>query len=246
MKNIVIIPARLSSQRLPNKLIEKIGDRYLFQIVYENIHQCKFVDKVLIATDSNEIAKICENLNFNYLLTPDYFQSGTDRISWTYQQLNENYDLVINVQGDEPLLSSTDLDNFIDYLCNKQFDVATIITKIKNIEDISNPNTVKVVLNQKNEAMYFSRAPIPWKRNGMDNLDLNIDIYYKHIGVYAYKPSSLSNFAKLPQSDYEKIEKLEQLRLLQAGYTYLCYEILKDLMSVDTLEDLEKVRELFK
>ncbi len=246
MKNIVIIPARLNSQRLPNKLIHKIGNRYLFQIVYENIIQSKYVHKVLLATDSYEIAEICEQLKFNYILTPDYFQSGTDRICWAYKKLKESYDLIINVQADEPLLSSEDLDNFIQHIIDKEFDVATIITKISNNSDVTNPNTVKVVLNNKNEAMYFSRSPIPYKRDGLDSINLNTDTYYKHIGIYAYKPDVLKTFAELPQSNYEQIEKLEQLRLLQAGFIYLCYKISKDLVSVDTIDDLEKVKNLFK
>lgn len=244
MRIIVIVPARLNSQRLPNKLIEKIGNRFLFQIVYENISQSKYVEKVIIATDSKQIIDICENLKFKYILTPDYFQSGTDRICWTIEQLNENYDLIINVQGDEPLLSSEDLDNFIEFIRDKEFDVATMIAKINNIDDIYNSNIVKVVLNNKNEAMYFSRSQIPHKRDGFEKIDLNQETYFKHIGVYAYRPQSLQVFSNLPQSSYEKSEKLEQLRLLQHGYRYLCFEIMKDLISVDTIEDLEKVKNL--
>lgn len=245
MKTIVIIPARLNSQRLPNKLIEKIGNRYLFQIVYENVVKSKFIDKLLIATDSKEIAEISKNLNFNFILTPDYFNSGTDRIFWAYKQLNQDFDLIINVQADEPLLLASDLDGFINFIKDKQFDVATMITKIKEFEDISNPNIVKVVINHQNEALYFSRSPIPYKRDGITSIDLKNDIYYKHIGIYAYKQNALLKFAELPQSYYEQTEKLEQLRLLTNGYTYLCYQITKDLNSVDTKEDLEKVRLLF-
>lgn len=242
MKNIAIIPARLNSQRLPNKLLEKIGNRYLFQIVYENISKSKSIDKVIIATDSYEIAVISKSLKFDYILTPDYFQSGTDRIYWAYKQLGQEYDIIINVQADEPLLSAFDLDNFINFINDKEFDVATIITKIQEVEEISNPNVVKVVTNHKNEAMYFSRSLIPFKRDGINSINLKQDIYYKHIGIYAYKPNALLQFAELPQSYYEQTEKLEQLRLLSNGFKYLCYQIHKDLISVDTLEDLEKVR----
>ena len=244
MKNIVIIPARLNSQRLPNKLLEKIGNRFLFQIVYENILESKSIDKVIIATDSNEIAEISKTLNFEYILTPDYFLSGTDRICWAYQQLDGKYDLIINVQADEPLLSASDLDDFVNFIKDKEFDVAIIISRIQELEDIFNPNVVKVVTNHKNEAMYFSRSPIPFKRDGINSIDLKQDIYYKHIGIYAYKPNALIQFAELPQSYYEQFEKLEQLRLLSNGYRYLCHKIIKDLISVDTIEDLEKVRHL--
>ncbi len=241
MKNIVIIPARLQSQRLPNKLLMKIHNRYLFQIVYENISNSKLLDDVLIATDSNEIINICKSLNYKFIETPDYFQSGTDRIYWAMQQLEDKYDLIINVQADEPMLMGDDLDAFIDFISKKDFDVATIVTKIKTIEDITNPNTVKVVMDNQNRAMYFSRAPIPYPRDGFNSINLNEQNYFKHIGIYAYKPEILNKFAELPQSNYEKIEKLEQLRLLSMGYRYLCYEICKDLISVDTIEDYEKV-----
>jgi len=155
MKNIVIIPARLQSQRLPNKLLMKIHNRYLFQIVYENISNSKLLDDVLIATDSKEIINICKSLNYKFIETPDYFQSGTDRIYWASQQLEDKYDLLINVQADEPMLMGDDLDAFIDFISEKDFDVSTIVTKIKTIEDITNPNTVKVVMDNQNRAMYF-------------------------------------------------------------------------------------------
>lgn len=245
MKNIVIIPARLNSQRLPNKLLEKIGNHFLIQIVYENVALSKHIDKVIIATDSPQIAEICKNLQMNFILTPDYFQSGTDRIYWAYNKLQQDYDLIINVQGDEPFLLASDLDDFIKFIINKEFDVATIITRMNNFEDVSNTNIVKVVVNSKHEAMYFSRSVIPYNRDGLNSINLTADLYYKHIGVYAYKPHSLKIFSELPQSHYEKLEKLEQLRLLSAGYKYLCYEIAKDLVSIDTTEDLEKARQLF-
>lgn len=246
MKNIVIIPARLNSQRFPNKLLLQINNRFLFQIVYENISKSKLIDNLLIATDSNEIANICKSLNFNYILTPGHFQSGTDRIEWANRQLNAQYDLIINVQADEPMLYGEDLDKFIEFISGKDFDVATIVTKIKICDEINDPNTVKVVLDNQNRAMYFSRAPIPFARDELISIDPAKDRYYKHIGIYAYKPEALKKFAELPQSYYEKIEKLEQLRLLSYGYNYLCYEIDKELISVDTLKDFEIVKQILE
>lgn len=244
MRIIVIIPARLKSERLPNKLLLKIQNRYLFQIVYENIGSSKFVEDVVIATDSNEIIRICKALDYKFIETPDYFQSGTDRIHWASKQIHNEYDLIINVQADEPMLTGEDLDKFIDFISDKEFDVATIVTKIQNIQEINNPNVVKVVLDKQNMAMYFSRAPIPYPRDGFASINLAENKYFKHIGVYAYKPKSLNKFAELSQSDYEKIEKLEQLRLLSLGYKYLCYETRNDLISVDTLDDFEKVKQM--
>lgn len=246
MKIIAIIPARLNSQRLPRKLLKKIGTKFLFQIVYENAIRSNLIEKVIIATDSEEIHSICQENNINVILTPDYFQSGTDRIFWAYTNLHLNYDLILNIQADEPMLDTKTIDNFLEKISKVKFDVATMITRIESIDTLTNLNNVKVVIDHQNYAMYFSRSVIPYPRDGWNELNIAENKFYKHIGVYAYTPDALRTFASLSQSSYEKIEKLEQLRLLTIGAKYYCFEIEKDLISVDTQEDFEKVKQILE
>jgi 3-deoxy-manno-octulosonate cytidylyltransferase (CMP-KDO synthetase) len=248
MKTIAIIPARLNSTRLPRKLLAKLGNKYIFQYVYENVSKVKNIAKTLIATDSEEIMDICYELGFNAILTPDYFQSGTDRIWYAYQLINESYDLILNVQADEPFISENLLSDFLNYLYMNMFDVGTIITPNLVITEISDPNVVKVVCDSNNYAMYFSRSPIPSIRDKdeFENAEISkLNIYYKHIGIYAYKPEALKIFAELPQSSLEKLEKLEQLRLLQNGSKYLCFQTNQELLSIDTAQDLVEAQKKF-
>ncbi len=245
MKTIAIIPARLNSTRLPRKLLAKLGDKYIFQLVYEKVSPVSQIANTLIATDSEEIMAICKDLGFNATLTPDNFQSGTDRIWYAYQQINEIYDLILNVQGDEPFISEDLLSDFLKYLDNNVFDVGTIISSNITTNEITDPNVVKVICDSSNYAMYFSRSPIPFIRdkNEFENADISkLNLYYKHIGIYAYKPEALKLFAELPQSPLEKLEKLEQLRLLQNGSKYLCFQTNQELLSIDTAQDLAEAQ----
>ena len=245
MKTIAIIPARLNSTRLPRKLLSKLDDKYIIQHVYENVSQVSQIARTLIATDSDEIMAICKDLNFDAILTPDYFQSGTDRIWYAYSQLGRNYDLILNVQGDEPFISDNLLNDFLNFLSLNKFDVGTIISSNINSNEIADPNVVKVVCDSHNYAMYFSRSAIPYIRDKseIETTDISkLNIYFKHIGIYAYKPEALHKFAELPQSQLEKLEKLEQLRLLQNGYKYLCFQTNQELLSIDTAQDLAEAQ----
>ncbi|MGB9702209.1 MAG: 3-deoxy-manno-octulosonate cytidylyltransferase [Candidatus Kapaibacteriota bacterium] len=240
MRNyIAIIPARLNSTRLPRKPILKIDNKYLIQHVFENVSKSKYLKKIIIATDSEEIRSVCHTFNAPCILTNPELPSGTDRIYQAYIQSNETADIIINIQGDEPFISATLIDDFIVFLENSNFDVGTIIKKIQDKNELFNPSVVKVVINSKNYALYFSRSPIPFVRDISNDEWLDYTKFYKHIGIYAYTVDALQKFVSLNQSILEKIEKLEQLRLLENDAKYLCYETSQYLLSIDTPDDLE-------
>jgi 3-deoxy-manno-octulosonate cytidylyltransferase (CMP-KDO synthetase) len=242
MKVIAIIPSRLASQRLPRKPLADICGKPMIQWVYEAAKKSKFISEVYVATDSQEIADACIVFGAKYILTSPDIPSGTDRIAIAFNQLNESADVIINIQGDEPFITSEMLDDFVVYIKGKEFDVATLISRISDSEDISNPSVVKVALSKDNYALYFSRSPIPHLRDiPIENWCESAD-YWKHIGIYAYKPESLKSFVRLPQSNLEQMEKLEQLRLLEDGAKFLCYETDLKLLAIDTPKDLEKAR----
>lgn len=242
MKVIAIIPSRLASQRLPRKPLADICGKPMIQWVYEAAKNAQFINEVYVATDAPEIADLCSKFGAEYILTSPDIPSGTDRIAVAFDSLQTEADVVINIQGDEPFITSEMLDKFVQFFAEKEFDVATIITKIHNSEDIENPSVVKVALNKDNYGLYFSRTPIPHLRDlPLNKWTENAD-FWKHIGIYAYKPQALKLFTELPQSNLEQMEKLEQLRLLEEGAKFLCYETNLDLLAIDTPEDLENAR----
>lgn len=242
MKVIAIIPSRLASQRLPRKPLADICGKPMIQWVYEAAKNTTNIDEVYVATDAPEIAEACNSFGAKFILTSPDIPSGTDRIALAFETLHTEADVIINIQGDEPFITSKMLDKFVQFFADKEFDVATIISKIKNSEDIENPSVVKVALNKNNYAVYFSRSPIPHLRDlPIDKWTENAD-FWKHIGIYAYKPYSLRRFTELPQSNLEQMEKLEQLRLLEEGTKFICFETNIDLLAIDTPDDLENAR----
>ncbi len=244
-KYIAIIPARLQSTRLPRKPLADLSGKTMLERVFLAVNSAKLLSNVIIATDSYEIAKLCKEINANFVITDPELPSGTDRIYQAYKHFNEKADVIINIQGDEPFITAQLIDDFILFLENQKFDVGTIIKRISNNEEIENPSVVKVVINPLNYALYFSRSAIPFLRDIPKEQWLSNAVFYKHIGIYAYQEQSLSQFVNLGISYLEKNEKLEQLRLLENGSKYLCFETTQDLFSIDTYEDLEKARKLF-
>ncbi|OGU58892.1 MAG: hypothetical protein A2X64_01955 [Ignavibacteria bacterium GWF2_33_9] len=242
MKIIAIIPSRISSIRLPRKPLADICGKPMIQWVYEAVSSAKFIDNVIIATDSQEIMDECKSFGADCILTSPDLPSGTDRIHSAYKLSNQDADIILNVQGDEPFIQSQMLDDFLAYISGKDFDVATVVTKIQDNEDIFNPSVVKAVLAENNYALYFSRSPIPYLRDIPQEKWVNNATYWKHIGIYAYKTHSLNRFVGLPQSNLEKIEKLEQLRLMEDEAKYICFETSYELLAIDTPKDLEKAR----
>lgn len=245
MNLIAIIPARMASTRLPGKPLLDIIGKPLIQRVWEAASLSKLLNRIIVATDNDDIFNTCKKFGAEVVMTSSDLPSGTDRIMFAYERINENADIVVNIQGDEPLLNGKIIDNLLEKFINSSADVGTLIKKIDNVNELFNPSVVKAELKENMIANNFSRLPIPVQENvpkekWLDNFD-----YWQHIGVYAYRIEALKKFVSLQMSESEKKEKLEQLRLMDIGYKYLCVETDKELIGVDTPEDLEKVRKYF-
>lgn len=246
MKILGIIPARYASTRLPGKPLAIIKNKPMLSWVWEAATNSKLVNRVVIATDSEEICNYCKTIGAEALLSPSDLPNGTDRIIYTKKHYNLDYDLFLNVQGDEPLITSDAIDKLITEFSQSKADVGTLIKKIANKDELFNPSVVKVVTDSENNALYFSRSVIPHLRDISQNDYLKEFTFWKHIGIYAYTKESLELFSTLPESTLEKAEKLEQLRLMQAGAKYKCVETDIDLMSIDTREDLVRINDFLK
>lgn len=241
MRVISIIPARYGSKRLRGKPLVKILDKTLINWVYENAKRCKKIDKVIIATDDERILKECENFGAEVYLTPEDLKSGSDRVFWTYKNLvKENYDYILNLQGDEPLISSDDIDFLIEETIKKMCEVSTLGYPLNSKEKFNDRNIVKIVCDKEGRAIYFSRSPIPFY---LFKKDLE---FLKHIGVYLYRRDILELFHSLPESYLEKKESLEQLRLIENGIPIFVFEAKNDTHPVDTRKDVKEVEKILK
>ncbi|GAB6071908.1 3-deoxy-manno-octulosonate cytidylyltransferase [Venenivibrio stagnispumantis] len=237
MKSCIIIPARKNSTRLKDKLLLKVKDKPIIAWTVENCLKVKNIDKVIVATDSQEIKEALKDYPIDIYMTPSELKSGTDRVAYVAKDLD--YDFIINVQGDEPSISPEDIQK----LSAEEADIITLAYPIKNEDDYINPNVVKVVLDKNNNALYFSRAMIPFYRD-IDFKEM-INKYQnpvlKHIGIYGYKKNILLDFAfKLSNPFIEELEKLEQLRALYHGYKIKVLLASKDTIGIDTKEDYER------
>jgi len=236
MKAIAVIPARLASTRLPRKMLREIGGKPLIGIVYEAVYSSPLLSKVIIATDSEEIMAVCRKHGWNAQMTSSTHRSGTERVHEISSL--ESADIYINVQGDESLVRSEHIEALLQVMENPAAQVGTLMTPAV-AEDIPNPNAVKVVVDLSGRALYFSRATIPFDRDGSKPR------YFKHLGLYAYRKPALDRFVKLPESSLEKSERLEQLRFLENGIPIFVAEIPHDSIGVDTEEDLQRVVKIF-
>ncbi len=233
---LIVIPARYGSTRFPGKPLIKINGKEMVLHVYDRAKEVKNASNVIIATDDFRIYECAKKYNANVELTDKNIKSGTDRV-WEVAK-NKNYEIIVNLQGDEPFIDPKIVDKSIEVLKNDKFaDISTPIKLIEHLDEIKNPNVVKVVFNEKNYAIYFSRAPIPFYRDNSCKKK-----YYKHIGLYCFKKKSLEKFVKLPQSKLELIEKLEQLRAIEAGMKIKIFTTNYESISIDTPEDLEKIK----
>jgi len=236
---VIIIPARRDSTRLKNKLLLQVKGKPIIQWTAENCLNVKNADRIIVATDSEEIASVFEKSPIETVITPSDLKSGSDRVAYVAKDINA--DRIINVQGDEPLLAPADIQKVIDGLY--EADVTTLSYPLTDENDYINPNVVKVITDTQGYALYFSRSPIPFHRD----IDFSQMIkkfkapVKKHIGVYGYRKKVLMDFAyNLKPSDYEQIEKLEQLRLLENGYWIKVISADKDSLGIDTKKDFEK------
>ncbi len=235
MRTLGVIPARYESSRFPGKPLVDIRGKSMVQRVYEQA-SLSILDEVVVATDDDRIFQHCEEKGLNVVMTAKDHQSGTDRCA----EVAKNYpaQVVVNVQGDEPFIDPSQINDLINLFDDESCDIGTLVKPLEQgHQDIEDPNKVKVVL-AVNRAMYFSRSAIPYKRNH----DAAVP-YYKHIGLYAYKSRVLSEIALLSPSKLEQIESLEQLRWLENGYVIKVKETTLETPNVDTPEDLKKLLE---
>jgi 3-deoxy-manno-octulosonate cytidylyltransferase (CMP-KDO synthetase) len=237
MKAIAVIPARLASTRLPRKMLREITGKPLIGVVYEAVRSSPLLADVIVATDSGEIMAVCRTYGWNAQMTSPHHRSGTERVHEVSGR--EAADVYINVQGDEPLVRPEQLATLLQVMENPAAEVGTIMTPCAPI-DVPNPNAVKIVTDLNGRALYFSRATIPFDRDGAQPQ------YFKHLGLYAYRKSALDRFVTLPESSLEKSERLEQLRFLENGIGISVGKTPHDSVGVDTEEDLQRVIEILR
>lgn len=235
---VVVIPARYDSSRLPGKPLADICGKPMIQRVYERAVMARGVDRVLVATDDPRIRDAVRGFGGEVAMTSSSHPTGTDRIAEA--MVNDDAEIVVNVQGDLPLL---DPDNVAAAIAPMRADaslqMSTLMTPIRDDVELRNPNVVKVVTDAAGNALYFSRAPIPHRRDGVGS---DVVIGYRHIGLYAYRRRFLLEFARLPPTPLEQAEKLEQLRALERGYRIAVVEVADAGVEVDTPADLDMVR----
>jgi 3-deoxy-manno-octulosonate cytidylyltransferase (CMP-KDO synthetase) len=236
MKTAVVIPSRYSSSRFVGKPLAIIKGKPLIQHTLERVKLCKEVDFISVATDDKRIFNTIKTFGFKVFMTPKTCKSGTDRIAFLAKKELNNYNVFINVQGDEPLIEPNLVDELVrSFKKDKTLEYVTAAFKIKDEQSVNNPNVVKVVFDKKGYALYFSRSPIPSNR---DNIKTN---YYKHIGIYGYKKEFLLSFSKSTISILEKTENLEQLRALENSKKIKVIITENDSIGIDTPEDVLKV-----
>jgi len=232
MKAIAIIPARLASTRLTRKLLREIAGKPLLGLVYEAVRSSPLLADVIIATDSEEIMDVCRKTGWKAQITSSGHRSGTERVHEVSKSVVA--DVYVNVQGDEPLIRAEHIAALLEVMKNPSVPVGTVMTPASS-SDISNPNAVKVVADLYGRALYFSRAAIPFDRDGTQPRS------YKHLGIYAYREAALNRFVSLPESMLEQSERLEQLRFLENGIPIYVGETPYDTVGVDTEQDLQRV-----
>lgn len=242
MKILGIIPARYGSTRFPGKPLVSINGISMIQRVYEQALKSNRLSRVIIATDDERIRKHAEEFNGEVVMTSPRHLSGTDRCAEVIRKSNDSWDAVINIQGDEPYIHPEQIDLLCSCFELTDVRLATLVKKINSPEELFNHNNVKVVLNKRKEAIYFSRSPIPYNRNFPEQEWLRHSIYYKHIGIYGYKTDTLAEVAALEKTNLEITESLEQLRWIENGYTIHAAVTDFESIAIDTPEDLEKVK----
>ena len=236
-KVLGVIPARLASTRLPRKILRTIAGRPMLAWVYEAARACPQLDHLVVATDSEEIAALCHANGWPHQLTSPSLASGTDRVHAISQLIDA--EIYVNIQGDEPLLKPEHLTALLKPFAHPHVEVTTLKVPCTP-QNIHNPNAVKVVTAADGRALYFSRATIPYNRDGGPTQ------YWKHIGLYAYRKSALQRFPTLPASTLEHTERLEQLRFLENNIALYVEPTEHDTIGVDTEEDLQLVESLLQ
>ncbi|MGQ0740137.1 MAG: 3-deoxy-manno-octulosonate cytidylyltransferase [Bacteroidota bacterium] len=236
-----IIPARYASTRFPGKPLIDIAGKTMIQRVYEKTRQAKSLSTVTVATDDERIFDHVQSFGGKAVMTAAHHPSGTDRCLEALQQLKENYQYVINIQGDEPLIEPEQIDELAAVLQDGSTELATQMIKVDNHAVLFDKGEVKIVVNTNNEALYFSRMVIPFIK-GVEEKEWHLHhAYYRHLGMYAYRRDVLEKICQLPVSALERAESLEQLRWIENGFRIKCVETKYESRCIDTPEDVEKV-----
>jgi 3-deoxy-manno-octulosonate cytidylyltransferase (CMP-KDO synthetase) len=239
---IAIIPARYESRRFPGKPMALINGKPMIQWVYERVSNAQKVSETYVATDDERILDCVRGFNGKAVMTSAKHESGSDRLAECAEilKLKEN-DIILNIQGDEPLIQEIMIQELISTMTDPKIYMGTLKEKIINIDDIKNPNIVKVITDVNGNAIYFSRYPIPYNRN-----DLKDIVYYRHVGVYAYRAFFLKKYTQLPKARLEMAESLEQLRALENGYKIRVTKTQCSSIGVDTAEQIKQVEEIMR
>jgi 3-deoxy-manno-octulosonate cytidylyltransferase (CMP-KDO synthetase) len=238
----VVIPARYASTRLPGKPLLEVNGKYLIQYVWERASAARTVSQVVIATDDGRIAAAAKSFGAQVEMTSAAHQSGTDRIAEVVEAGKVKAGIIVNVQGDEPEIDPANIDAAAGLLLNDRLaDIGTLVTPIAGVAEYENPNAVKAVIGADGYALYFSRAAVPYVRDGVsEKTDFAALGIYRHLGLYAYRRKALLAFARQPQSRLEKLEKLEQLRALEMGIRIKAAVTSSAPAGIDTKEDFER------
>lgn len=242
-----IIPARFGSTRLPGKPLVAINGKPLVYWVWKQAKKAKSLDRVLVATDDARVQRVVQGFGGEAVLTSSAYASGSDRVAAVARKLD--YGIVVNIQGDEPLISPAAIDRLVQALQKERdIKVATLAGPIRNESELHDRNVVKVVFDKNDLALYFSRHPVPFlTSNGKRVLRLqNLSTHYSHIGVYAYRKDFLLKFVSWKPSRLERLERLEQLRILENGYPIRVVKTQTKSISVDTPQDVKKVEKVLK
>jgi 3-deoxy-manno-octulosonate cytidylyltransferase (CMP-KDO synthetase) len=246
MKALGIIPARYASTRFPGKPLAMIDGRSMIRRVYEQCVQCPDLSRVIVATDSREILHHVKNFGGETVLTSANHRSGTERCAEVLEKLGRGKgavkpEAIINIQGDEPFIDPRQISQVVIAFRDPNTAIATLAKRITSPKEIRDPNVVKVVFSGNGAALYFSRSPIPFLRNHPVKEWLRQGIFYKHVGIYGYRPEVLGKLVTLPVSSLESAESLEQLRWLEAGFSITVRETEYETVAVDTPSDLLKI-----
>jgi 3-deoxy-manno-octulosonate cytidylyltransferase (CMP-KDO synthetase) len=239
MRTAIIIPARYESTRLPGKPLLRETGKYLVQHVYERARLARTVRDVVVATDDPRIEAAVRGFGGHVVLTRKDHSSGTDRVAEAAETLDA--DIIVNLQGDEPLIDPDSLDHVAELLARDvAADMATLATPLTEVADYRNPNVVKVVMDDRGRALYFSRSPIPFVRDGEPDFACSGLCFFRHVGLYAYRKPFLMQLARTPACSLEQLEKLEQLRALALGKAIHVGIVREHSIGVDTIEDYRR------
>jgi 3-deoxy-manno-octulosonate cytidylyltransferase (CMP-KDO synthetase) len=243
-----IIPARFASSRFPGKPLARIGSKLMIEMVYEQAS--KALDNVFVATDDKRITEAVRSFGGKAVMTSPLHQSGTDRCYEALEVIEHDtglkLEVVINIQGDEPFIKPDQIDLLASCFNDQSVEIATLICKAEESDDLFNPNQIKTVVSINGDALYFSRSPIPYIRDEEMKLWIDKHIYYKHLGLYAYKKETLKKLTTLSRSSLEIAESLEQNRWLENGFRIRTAVTNWDSIGIDTPADLERAKTLLK